>query len=140
MDGQMTTTDISSADLQAMIDAAQDRTHPRYQRSMLRLEVNCASLAAEVINLRAANMALVAGQAKLDTIEGAAAVLSKNIPNPIFDALKPILIGEYTEAYTTIDEDGDEVDASVIVSWTTTKKIIGDAIAALSPRGQDHAG
>ncbi|WP_287882697.1 MULTISPECIES: hypothetical protein [Paracoccus] len=76
------------------------------------------------------------GEAAPTTTE-AARVLLAACPNPIFDHLKPILIGEVKETITYPDEDGDEASYEQAVSWTAMKEIIQRALRALS-KERDH--
>lgn len=64
-------------------------------------------------------------------IAAAAQVLLDACPNPIFDQLKPALMGEVTEHVVYTDEDGNEVYYDRPVSWDAMKEIIRAALRAL---------
>ena len=64
-------------------------------------------------------------------IAAAAQVLLDACPNPIFDQLKPALMGEVTERVGYTDEDGNEVYYDRPVSWDAMKEIIRAALRAL---------
>lgn len=68
------------------------------------------------------------------SVQEAAKVLLDACPNPIFDNLKPVLIGEFHQTYPFIDENGEEVTARVNVSWSVTKDIIRAALRALAQK------
>lgn len=70
------------------------------------------------------------------TPQQAAKVLLDACPNPIFDTLKPKLMGEFSQPYPFFDEDGEEVTANVNISWTVTKDIIAAALRAISEDSQ----
>lgn len=65
-------------------------------------------------------------------IAEAAKVLLDACPNPVFDHLKPVLMGEVTETIEYTDEDGEEASYKRPVSWTAMKQIITLALRALS--------
>ncbi|AZV00167.1 hypothetical protein pben1_p10 [Paracoccus phage vB_PbeS_Pben1] len=65
-------------------------------------------------------------------IAEAAKVLLDACPNPVFDHLKPVLMGEVTETIEYTDEDGEEASYKRSVSWTAMKQIITLALRALS--------
>lgn len=71
-------------------------------------------------------------------IAAAAQVLLDACPNPIFDQLKPALMGEVTERVGYTDEDGNEVYYDRPVSWDAMKEIIRAALRAL--KGDDANG
>ena len=66
-----------------------------------------------------------------DAVQEAARVLLAACPNPLFDRLKPIIMGEVTESIGYTDEDGDERSYKRPVSWTAMKEIIGLALRAI---------
>lgn len=70
------------------------------------------------------------------TVREAAQVLLSACPNPIFDDLKPVLIGEFSERIEVKNEDGDDESVDIPVSWTVTKEIIFAALRALSQGGE----
>ncbi|MBR9840245.1 MAG: hypothetical protein GYB50_20480 [Rhodobacteraceae bacterium] len=72
------------------------------------------------------------------TLQDAARVLLAACPNPIFDDLKPVLIGEFSERIEVKNEDGDDESVCIPVSWTVTKEIISAALRALSQGGEDN--
>ena len=65
-------------------------------------------------------------------IAAAAQVLLDACPNPIFDQLKPALMGEVTERVGYTDEDGNEVYYDRPVSWDAMKEIIRAALAIMT--------
>ena len=71
------------------------------------------------------------------TVQEAARVLLAQTPNPVFDVLKPALIGEFSFQDPCYDEDGEEVIRKVIVPWDTTKKIISAALRALAEKAPE---
>lgn len=71
------------------------------------------------------------GEAPPRTTE-AAKVLLDACPNPVFDRLKPVLMGEVSETIEYTDEDGEEASYKRPVSWTAMKKVITLALRALS--------
>ena len=68
------------------------------------------------------------------SVQESATGLLDACPNPIFDNLKPVLMGEFHQTYPFFDEDGDEVTAKVNISWTVTKDIIRAALRALAQK------
>lgn len=64
-------------------------------------------------------------------IAAAAQALLDACPNPIFDQLKPALMGEVTERVGYTDEDGNEAYYDRPVSWDAMKEIIRAALRAL---------
>ena len=70
------------------------------------------------------------------TVQEAAKVLLAGVPNPIFDDLKPVLMGEFKQDFTSVDEDGDEIERSLSISWDVTKQIIHAALRAIA--GDSH--
>ncbi|AGT09959.1 RING finger protein [Paracoccus aminophilus] len=71
----------------------------------------------------------VAGDAV--SVQEAARVLLEACPNPIFDRLKPALMGEVTEREAYTDEDGNEGYYDGPVSWDAMKRVITAALRAL---------
>lgn len=65
-------------------------------------------------------------------VREAARVLADNTPNPVFDTLKPVLMGEHHLTLTGQDDQGDEFSYQEPVPWTVQKEIIRDALAALA--------
>lgn len=72
----------------------------------------------------------------LRSVREAAKVLLAGVPNPIFDDLKPVLMGEFKQDFTSVDEDGDEIERSLSISWDVTKQIIRAALRAIA--GDSH--
>jgi len=68
----------------------------------------------------------------------AARVLLDGIPNPIFDALKPVLIGEHHVSLPALDDDGREHVRKVNVPWVVQKQIIAAALRAIADGGDDE--
>lgn len=66
------------------------------------------------------------------SVEAAARVLLEACPNPIFDVLKPALMGEIRETVWQMDEYGDEVSVDRQVPWDTMKTVIRAALRALA--------
>ncbi|MEO1974889.1 MAG: hypothetical protein ABGX15_01920 [Paracoccaceae bacterium] len=71
------------------------------------------------------------------TLQEAAQVLLASVPNPAFDILKPILMGEHSISFPTFDEEGEEYSRKVNVPWDVQKRIVADALRALAQGGQD---
>jgi len=71
-----------------------------------------------------------------DKIADAARALLDATPNPVFDMLKPVLIGEFSQSVKGSDEDGNEVTHKMAISWTVTKEIIAAALRALAGKGE----
>ncbi|WHZ33442.1 hypothetical protein [Sagittula sp. MA-2] len=69
------------------------------------------------------------------SVAEAAKALLANCPNPIFDDLKPEMIGEIRVPITSVDEDGDEVSESIMLPWYTMKEVIHLALRTLA--GED---
>lgn len=69
------------------------------------------------------------------SVEAAARVIVDACPNPIFDQLKPVLMGEVTERVGYTDEDGNEDYYDRPVSWDAMKTIISAALRALAGEG-----
>ena len=67
-----------------------------------------------------------------DAVQEAARVLLAACPNPLFDRLKPIIMGEVTESIGYTDDVGNERSYKRPVSWTAMKEIIGLALRAIS--------
>lgn len=82
---------------------------------------------AETI-IRAATRAL----STLSPITAAARLLQVNTPNPAFDLLKPVLMGEVSEAVTYLDADGNEYSDRRMVSWDAMKDVLRLAFHALA--------
>ena len=70
------------------------------------------------------------------TLQEAAQVLLASVPNPAFDLLKPILMGEHSISFPTFDEEGEEYSRKVNVPWDVQKRIVADALRALAQGGQ----
>lgn len=87
-------------------------------------------------NRRAPDTAAEARGRESVTVPNAAKVLLDACPNPIFDDLKPVMMGEFHQTYPFFDENGEEVTAKVNVSWTVTKDIIKSALRALAGETQ----
>jgi hypothetical protein len=66
------------------------------------------------------------------TVEEAARVLLAACPNPLFDQLKPVMMGEIVERFTGQDEDGEEISYTRSVSWDAIKQVIRFALRALA--------
>ncbi|RAK24074.1 hypothetical protein ATI53_1001181 [Salipiger aestuarii] len=66
------------------------------------------------------------------TVQDAAKVLMDACPNPIFDILKPVLMGEFRVNTRVFDEDGEEVWEERLLTWDTTKDVIHATLRALS--------
>lgn len=69
------------------------------------------------------------------SVEAAARVLLDSCPNPIFDQLKPALMGEVTERVGYIDDDDREAYYDRPVSWDAMKTIISAALRAIAGEG-----
>ena len=67
-----------------------------------------------------------------DAVQEAARVLLDACPNPLFDRLKPIIMGEVTESIGYTDDVGNERSYKRPVSWTAMKEIIGLALRTLA--------
>ena len=67
-----------------------------------------------------------------DAVQEAARVLLAACPNPLFDRLKPIIMGEVTESIGYTDDVGNERFYKRSVSWTAMKEIIGLALRAIA--------
>lgn len=65
-------------------------------------------------------------------IAAAAQVLLDACPNPIFDQLKPALMGEVTERVGYTDEYGNEAYYDRPVSWDAMKEIIRATLAIMT--------
>ena len=65
------------------------------------------------------------------TVEEAARVLLDACPNPLFDQLKPLMMGEIVERFVGQNEDGEE-SYTRSVSWDTMKQVIRFALRALA--------
>ena len=76
--------------------------------------------------------ALPAAQPAPVTVEEAARVLLDACPNPIFDQLKPLMMGEIVERFVGQNEDGEEESYTRSVSWDTMKQVIRFALRALA--------
>lgn len=70
-----------------------------------------------------------------EAMRAAAQVLLDACPNPIFDQLKPALMGGVTERVGYTDEDGNEAYYDRQVSWDVMKEIIRAALRALAQKG-----
>ena len=70
------------------------------------------------------------------SVREAARVLLALTPNPVFDILKPVLLGEFSFQDPCYDEDGEEATRRVTVPWDTTKLIIAAALRAIA-EGKD---
>ncbi len=57
-----------------------------------------------------------------------------SLPNPVFDILKPELIGDYHVDVLTYNEDEDDVTQKVPIEWTTIQQILRDAFQYLAPK------
>lgn len=66
------------------------------------------------------------------TPQEAARVLLDACPNPLFDTLKPKLMGEFSQQYPVFDEDGEEFMARVNISWTVIKEVIHTTLRAIA--------
>ena len=66
------------------------------------------------------------------TVEEAARVLLAACPNPLFDQLKPVMMGEIVERFTGQNEDGEEESYTRSVSWDAIKQVIRFALRALA--------
>lgn len=75
--------------------------------------------------------------ARETTVQEAAQALLASVPNPAFDILKPILMGEHSISFPTLDEEGEEYSRKVNVPWDVQKRIVADALRALAQGGQD---
>lgn len=69
-------------------------------------------------------------------VQEAAQVLASKTPNPVFDILKPILMGEHSVQIPEFDEHGDEHTRSINVPWVVQKEIIAGALRALAEQGE----
>ncbi|MGV8987778.1 MAG: hypothetical protein ACOH2H_16010 [Cypionkella sp.] len=58
-------------------------------------------------------------------------------PNPIFDILKPVLIGEFKQTIEDRNEDGEECRRDIRIEWSVTKEIILAALTELAVPGGD---
>ena len=65
-------------------------------------------------------------------VEEAARVLLNHCPNPIFDNLKPVLLGEFKVKVAHVDEDGEEAWRDHALPWDNIKDVIRAALRALS--------
>lgn len=74
-----------------------------------------------------------------EAVREAAKVLASHTPNPVFDILKPALMGEYAVRLPDFAEDGNEYTRSVNIPWTLQKDMIRAAIAALASESQHRA-
>lgn len=71
-----------------------------------------------------------------DPVSEAAKVLLANMPNPVFDNLKPVLMGEFGVTVEGCDEDGEECHYIEPIDWTTIKDILSMAVRALTKDGE----
>ena len=67
-----------------------------------------------------------------EAMREAAQVLLDACPNPIFDQLKPALMGEVTERVGYTDEYGNEAYYDRPVSWNAMKEIIRATLAIMT--------
>ena len=75
---------------------------------------------------------LLSALSTLSPITAAAQVLQVNTPNPVFDLLKPVLMGEVSEAVTYLDADGNEYSDRRMVSWDAMKDVLRLAFRAIA--------
>jgi len=80
----------------------------------------------------ALNYDLPAVQPAPVTVEAAARVLLAACPSPLFDQLKPVMMGEIVESFTGQNEDGEEEICTRSVSWDAIKQVIRFALRALA--------
>ncbi|WP_147296760.1 hypothetical protein [Paracoccus thiocyanatus] len=107
-------------------------TNPGAQTSELEAELARALAQIESLEAECDRRHAALQRAPAPGIAEAAKVLLDACPNPIFDHLKPVLMGEVSETIEYTDEDGEEAHYEQPVSWTAMKKVITLALRALS--------
>lgn len=123
------------ADLhQQALEAAEARGYARAVKDVLNLPKRVEALGGQRYTYVRCEEIRALSPSPADPVAEAARVLWENIPNPIFDELKGLLIGEFSIPRTEMDEDGEEVNVLVPVDWTTTKEIISTAFRALAQK------
>jgi hypothetical protein len=70
------------------------------------------------------------------TLADHARALLAGVPNPIFDNLKPKLMGEFEFEINDRDEEGDAISRCVCVPWDTIKDVVAAALHAIAEGGK----